>query len=63
LAGIPVVAQAYHNDGTIADPRALPPGDEAASLATLLDEPRVRFVHLRHAQAGCFIGRAERIAI
>ncbi len=58
-----MVAQAYHSDGTIGGPRALPPGEEAAGLATLLDEPRVRFVHLRHAEAGCFIGRVERIAI
>lgn len=63
LRGIPVVAQAYHVDGTIAEPRVLPTGDEAAVLAPLLNEPRVRFVHLRHAEAGCFIARVERVAI
>ena len=61
LRGIPVVAQPYHDDGTIAAPHVLPKGNEAALLATLLDEPRVRFVHLRHAEAGCFIARAERV--
>jgi hypothetical protein len=63
LAGIPMVAQSYHNDGTIAGPRALSPGDEAVALAMILDEPPVQFVHLRHAEAGCFIGRVERAAI
>ena len=63
LAGIPVVAQSYHNDGTIADPRELRAGDEAVGLATLLDELRVQSVHLRHAEAGCFIARVERVAI
>jgi len=60
LRGIPVVAQAYHADGAIAEPRPLSTGDEAVSLATLLDDPLVQFVHLRHAEAGCFIARVER---
>ena len=63
LREIPVVAQAYYDDGTIADPRMLPTGGEAARLAMLLEEPRVQFVHLRHAEAGCFIGRAERVTL
>ncbi|MCU0646361.1 MAG: DUF1203 domain-containing protein [Gemmatimonadaceae bacterium] len=60
LAQIPVVAQPYHDDGSIAAPCAIPLGEEAATLATLLASPRVRFIHLRHAEAGCFIGRVER---
>jgi hypothetical protein len=63
LREIPVVAQAYYDDGTIADPRLLSVGGEAAGLETLLDESRVEFVHLRHAEAGCFIGRVERVAL
>jgi len=63
LQSIPVVAQVYHEDGTIAEPRRLPPGAESAVLAGLLAEPRVRFAHLRHAEAGCFIARAERVAM
>jgi len=38
-------------------------GKDAAGLGTLLDEARVAFVHLRHAEAGCFIARVERVAI
>ncbi len=60
LLGIPLVAQAYYADGTIAEPRALTTGDESSLLAALLDEPQVKFAHLRHAEAGCFIARVER---
>lgn len=63
LLGIPIVVQAYYDDGTIADPRPLPEGDESSRLGVLFDEPRVRFAHLRHAEAGCFIARVERVAI
>ena len=38
-------------------------GKDAEGLGTLLDEARVAFVHLRHAEAGCFIARVERVAI
>jgi uncharacterized protein DUF1203 len=62
LRSIPIAAQAFRDDGTIAEPRRLPTGDEATVLASLLAEPRVQFVHLRHAEAGCFVARAERIA-
>ena len=60
LRGMPIVAQSYHIDRTIAEPRALSTGDETALLAGLLDDPSVQFVHLRHAEAGCFIARVER---
>ena len=63
LRSIPVMAQAFRDDGTIAAPRRLPMGDEATLLAELLNEPHVKFVHLRHAEAGCFVARAERIAV
>lgn len=60
LRDIPIVAQPYRTDGTIGAPRALPHGDEDAMLATLFDEPRTEFAHLRHAEAGCFVARVER---
>jgi uncharacterized protein DUF1203 len=63
LRGIPAVVQPYYDDGTIAEPRPMALGDEESALATLLDESRVLFAHLRHAEAGCFIARVERIAI
>lgn len=61
LRGIPLVAQAYFEDGTLAAPRTLPMDGEAAVLEALLAEPRVSFANLRHADAGCFIARVERV--
>jgi hypothetical protein len=63
LRGIPAVAQVYYDDGSIAVPHPLPEGDESSVLAALLDEPRVQFAHLRHAEAGCFIAHVERVAL
>lgn len=61
LRGIPVVAQAYHDDATVGAPLALRLGDEAAMVESLLAERTVQFLHLRHAEAGCFIARVERV--
>jgi uncharacterized protein DUF1203 len=60
LTTIPIVAQCHHADGTIGTPAALSTGAEAATLATLLESPDVSFLHLRHAEAGCFIARVDR---
>jgi hypothetical protein len=60
LQSLPVLAEAHHTNGTTSQPRALPVGDETATLETLLDDPDVSFLHLRHAEAGCFIARVER---
>ena len=62
LLGLPVLAEAHHDDGSTSAPRVLPAGAENAMLERLLDESSVRFVHLRHAEAGCFIARVERVA-
>jgi hypothetical protein len=62
LSAIPIVAQAYYDDGTIAEPKTLTAGQQASLLERLLDEPRIAFAHLRHAEAGCFIARVERVA-
>jgi len=61
LRDIAVAAQAYHEDGTVEAPQALRSGAEATALTALLAEPTVAFVHLRHAEAGCFIARVERV--
>jgi uncharacterized protein DUF1203 len=62
LTAIPMLAECHDADGTVSAPTIVAPGSEAATLATLLDAPHVRFVHLRHAKAGCFIARVDRIA-
>lgn len=63
LAGIPMVAQAYREDGSVGPPILLRAGAEANALTALLEAPAVGFVHLRHAEAGCFIARVERVAV
>jgi hypothetical protein len=61
LHGLPVLAEAHHDDGTMSAPRVVPAGDETGMLERLLEISSVRFVHLRHAEAGCFIARVERV--
>jgi len=63
LRGIPVVAQVYFDDGTIGATRPMLEGDESSQLEAMLDGPRVQFATLRHAEAGCFIARVERVAV
>jgi hypothetical protein len=60
LRELPIVAQPYGDDGTIGAPRALAHGDEDTMLAAMFDDARMAFVHLRHAEAGCFVARVER---
>jgi len=61
LTTIPIVAQCHHMDGTIGAPTELSPGAESATVTMLLEAPDVRFLHLRHAKAGCFIARVDRV--
>jgi hypothetical protein len=60
LRDLPIVAQSYGDDGTIGAPSALPHGEQDTMLATMFDDARTAFVHLRHAEAGCFVARVER---
>jgi hypothetical protein len=60
LRSLPMLAEAYLSDGSRAALQTLVPGEEAQTLSALLRDSRVRFVHLRHAQAGCFIARVDR---
>jgi hypothetical protein len=63
LRGIPIVAQVYFDDGSIAAARPMLEGDESSQLEALFDDPRAQFAHLRHGEAGCFIARVERVAV
>jgi hypothetical protein len=62
LRSIPLVAQAYHRDGTVGAPVALPVRDQDAVLDRALGVSSVTFLLLRHAEAGCFIARVQRVA-
>jgi len=60
LRTIPMLAEAHYHDATCSAPNGLKPGGESAILEAMLGDDRVRFIHLRHAEAGCFIARVER---
>ena len=62
LTALPIVAERHRGDSTVLAPSALVRGGEAAELEALLADAGVRFVHLRHAEAGCFIARVDRLA-
>jgi hypothetical protein len=62
LTGLPVVAEAHLRDGTRLPVQPLLAGREPAQLADLLARADVEHLHLRHAEAGCFIARVERVA-
>ncbi len=61
LRELPIVAQRYGADGTIGAPLALVHANEETALAALFDDARTAFVHLRHAEAGCFVARVDRV--
>lgn len=62
LLGLPWVAQGHLTGGAGWVNRALDPEDPEAGLSALLDDPRVSFITLRNAEAGCFAARVERLA-
>lgn len=59
LAGIPLLGEGYDAGGF---PVARVPlhGDPDRSLSALLAHRQVAYVHVRNAEAGCFIARVER---
>ena len=62
LHGIPAVAEAHHCDGSRAERHRIAHSSAATTLHFLLESPTVKFLHLRHADAGCFIARVDRVA-
>lgn len=62
LGSLPVLAEAHMRDGARSAPRAIVPDEASGILSALLDDSRVLFLHLRHAEAGCFIARVDRAA-
>lgn len=60
LRELPVIAEVHYSDRSVSALHAMMVGSEAETLEALLALPNVSFVHLRHAEAGCFIARVER---
>jgi hypothetical protein len=63
LAGVPVFAEVHLRDGTRLPAQPLHAGSESAELEALLTRADVQHLHLRHAEAGCFIARVERVGV
>lgn len=60
LASLPIVFRAYDADRRCLFEVSPKTGGEAAALETLLASPSVAVVHIRNAEAKCFIARVER---
>lgn len=60
LMELPILVEAHHHDGSRSVAHRLLRGDESATLSELLRNEDVRTLHLRHADAGCFIARVDR---
>ena len=60
LRGMPIAAECHHEDGAISAPQPLTGGSEDHDIRALLTRANVRFLHLRHGEAGCFIARVDR---
>lgn len=61
LLALPLMLEGYAA-GRVPAAREPATGDEVhAALSRLLADPAVDYVHLRNAEAGCFIARVERV--
>ncbi|MEO6526343.1 MAG: DUF1203 domain-containing protein [Gemmatimonadaceae bacterium] len=62
LGAMPLVAETYRAGRPAAAHTPLTRGSEASDIAALLDDACVQWLHLRHAIAGCFVARVDRIS-
>ena len=57
---LPMVVEGYAKGGWIMRQQAVGDAPLERTIAEISDTPGVDFVHLRNAEAGCFIARVER---
>ena len=60
LNKLPVLFEAFGEDGSLLSRTALAPDNADGQIAAILRQPRVKFINLRNAEAGCFIATVER---
>lgn len=59
LHTLPTVLEAYDADRLVIE--RVPTSDDVdSSIVRLFQDPRVRYIHVRHAEAGCFIALITR---
>jgi len=62
LRGLPMVLQGHLKAAAGLVHRRLEGASPEAAIEAMLDDPRIEFITLRNAEAGCFIARVEREA-
>ncbi|HEX9895997.1 MAG TPA: DUF1203 domain-containing protein [Gemmatimonadales bacterium] len=63
LLSIPLILEAFTEDGLSLGRLALGKRDPDDAMAELLFDTGAEYIHLRHAEAGCFIARVEPVRI
>jgi uncharacterized protein DUF1203 len=59
LSTLPLVLEGYGEEGTLLARRRIE-ADAGAALAEVFGPANVRYAHLRHGEAGCFVARVDR---
>lgn len=60
LNNLPILFEAFGDESRLILRTLLVPGEADEQIAELLDDPQVKFINLRNAEAGCFIATVER---
>jgi len=61
LRSLPLTLEAYGDDRWILDRVRVTNGQADEAIETLLTNAAVRYVHIRHSEAGCFIAQVNRM--
>ena len=62
LKSLPLTLEAYGDDRWILDRVRVVNGEVDEAVETLLANSAVRYLHVRHTEAGCFIAQVNRVA-
>lgn len=60
IRGLPMYLEAFDSDGMLRSRVRVVDESEDTQISKLFEEPAVDFLHIRNAEAGCFIARIER---
>ena len=60
IRGLPMLFEAFDQTGELRKRTAVETDNEASQIISLFSESSVDFIHIRNAEAGCYIARVER---
>ncbi len=60
FAGRTLSLRGFDRDEALADARLAPPGEADRAIRRLLADPRIAYINVHNAAAGCFAARIER---